>query len=181
MWLSLFTLFLSRDLYWEKKRNIYKSILFILFFFSLPIFIVDYLTITISITTNAPSLHQLEMKTKKKKKSKKKHKYKKKKSLFRYSYFMSLYGICMPTYGFIEPNKQKHIRYHKWLINRINWLFFSFCIYLYMFASFLIEVSLAVSFFPFFSIMTFCSLHRSEAKHLSQTCIHIFTPCFIIK
>jgi len=29
--------------------------------------------------------------------------------------------VCVPMYGFIEPNKQKHIRYHKWLINRINW------------------------------------------------------------
>ena len=73
--------------------------------------------------------------------------------------------IRMPIYGFIEPNKQKHIRYHKWLINRINWLFFffSFCIYLYMCVH-IIYSSLSLSFFPLFFRRPFYQWDEGKKK-----------------
>lgn len=102
---------------WKPIENIWIYFFFLLFFslsLSLLSFIVDYLTITISITTNAPSTHQLEIyrKTREKRKpregemSKKKHKYKKKESFFSQVFIFNVTLWHVDAYVRVHPAEQ---------------------------------------------------------------------------
>ncbi len=121
-----------------------------------------------AITTSIRNVERKKEKKSKKKTSIKKESFSGIHILCHYAVYVCL---CMDSSNRTNRNISDTIS--DWLIGSTD-SFFSFCIYLYIYVlTSSIQVRLSFSFFFPFLQASFCSLHLSDEKHLSQTYILI--------